>query len=74
MLLRTEDIHPQWFTDNDVFHFCSNTLTEQAIRDVTTTAVQKAKELGLLVSFDVNLRHNLWPEGKVNSQAVNPVS
>jgi len=54
------------FEHASIFHFCSNTLTDQSIFDVTINAIMKAKANGCLVSFDVNLRHNLWKDKKVD--------
>ena len=54
------------FSERDILHFCSNTLTEQNIAETTRAAVQQASQAGALVSFDVNLRHNLWAEGQAN--------
>lgn len=59
-----------WFDDTSILHICSNTLTEPHIAGVTRYAVSTAKELGALVSFDVNLRHNLWAEGSADISTV----
>ncbi|KPQ02804.1 carbohydrate kinase [Marinobacter sp. HL-58] len=45
-----------------IVHFCSNTLTEPAIRETTFSLVRRARAHGCLVSFDVNYRQPLWPE------------
>lgn len=46
--------------DTDIFHFCSNSLTESGIAAVTHALLEKAAAKGALVSFDVNLRLSLW--------------
>lgn len=46
--------------DLDIFHFCSNTLTDQQSYASTLYALQQAKLAKALVSFDLNLRSNLW--------------
>ncbi|MBV1787686.1 carbohydrate kinase [Marinobacterium sp. D7] len=61
LLFRPEEFGSDWFDEPGIFHFCSNTLTEAGIRDTTMAGVAKAHEKGYLVSFDINLRHNLWP-------------
>lgn len=61
LLFRSEEFEDGWFAEPGVFHFCSNTLTEAGIREATLTGVRKAREAGFIVSFDINLRHNLWP-------------
>jgi fructokinase len=54
-----------------VFHFCSNTLTTPDISDTTLFYVQQAKKNDALVSFDVNLRHNLWSSNIADLSLVN---
>lgn len=44
----------------DIFHFCSNTLTNKALSQVTHHALQAANTQRKLISFDVNLRQSLW--------------
>lgn len=43
-----------------IFHYCSNTLTNQAMYDDTLFAIESAKINNVMISFDVNLRHQLW--------------
>jgi len=43
-----------------IFHFCSNTLTGTLMSKNTQYAIEKAKANNLLISFDVNLRQQLW--------------
>lgn len=45
----------------DIFHFCSNTLTDEKCAASTYLAIANAATVGALISFDVNLRLNLWP-------------
>ena len=71
VIFSQEQINPQWFRHQPLFHICSNTLTDPAIADVTFEAVRQARTAGALVSFDVNLRHNLWPERKADKTKVN---
>ena len=71
LLFRTDDFDPEIFSGQGILHICSNSLTEAAIADTTETAVALAREAGWLVSFDVNLRHNLWESGQADRQRVN---
>ncbi|MCL1036814.1 carbohydrate kinase [Shewanella submarina] len=71
MVLKPEQVSPQWFSNQPIVHFCSNTLTTSEIAESTRQFVQLAKHQGCLVSFDVNLRHNLWPAGKADIKRVN---
>lgn len=61
LLFRAKDFRDDWFAEPGLFHFCSNSLTESAIREATAAGVAKARDAGFLVSFDLNLRLNLWP-------------
>lgn len=71
VLFSIDQISEQWFEDEPIFHFCSNTLTENTIEKTTIAAVNKARDNNALVSFDVNLRHNLWPNGKADIKLIN---
>lgn len=73
LLFRAADFHRDTFAGQGILHICSNSLTESAIADTSATAVTLAREAGWLVSFDVNLRHNLWPAGEANRERVNQV-
>ncbi|NQY88670.1 MAG: carbohydrate kinase [Colwellia sp.] len=66
VLFTKEQVSDEWFTHEVIFHFCSNTLTEKGIASSTKYAVSKALSANSIVSFDVNLRHNLWPEAKAD--------
>jgi len=70
MLLTPQDVKDRWFIGASIFHFCSNTLTEPTLAQTTRTAIEKARKQGCVTSFDVNLRHNLWPAGKADIEAV----
>lgn len=43
-----------------IFHFGSVSMTDEPARTATLTAARYAREHGLTVSFDPNLRRNLW--------------
>lgn len=44
-----------------LFHFGSITLIDDPVRNATLHAAQTAREAGLLISYDPNLRLSLWP-------------
>jgi fructokinase len=71
VLFSPEQIDDQWFNEQPLFHFCSNTLTDKQITAATKAAVTKAKANQSIVSFDVNLRHNLWSAGFADITLVN---
>lgn len=71
VLFSPQQVDEQWFIEQPLFHFCSNTLTDEKITQTTQAAVAKAKSHQSIVSFDVNLRHNLWPTGAADINLVN---
>lgn len=71
LLFRASDFDCDTFAGSGILHICSNSLTDPAIADTTATAVARAREAGWLVSFDVNLRHNLWPHGTADRELIN---
>ena len=69
-VFRKEQIDSDWFAGQPIFHFCSNTLTDRAIADVTQHAITLAAAAGATISFDINLRHNLWPDNAADRDQV----
>ena len=60
LLFRPEHFQAECFAQAKFFHVCSNSLTEAPIAAATLEGVRRAHEAGALVSFDINLRPNLW--------------
>ncbi|MEX2962602.1 carbohydrate kinase [Microbulbifer sp. TYP-18] len=71
LLFCPEDFAPGTFVGQGILHVCSNSLTEEAIAATTVAAVSCARRAGWLVSFDANLRHNLWSGGEADRDRVN---
>jgi len=71
VLFSPQQVDESWFVNQPLFHFCSNTLTDKQITATTKAAVAKAKSHQSLVSFDVNLRHNLWSTGVADITLIN---
>ncbi|TAA08998.1 carbohydrate kinase [Pseudoxanthomonas winnipegensis] len=63
LLFRAEHFDADCLARADVFHFCSNSLTDTDCAQATFTGAQRAGQAGAVVSFDLNLRPALWPEG-----------
>lgn len=61
LLFRPEDFRDDCFNAANIFHACSNSLTEEAIAETTLNGMRRARAAGALVSFDLNLRPALWP-------------
>lgn len=58
--LRAEEINPEIISQSKIFHFGSLSFTHPEVRRATKKALEIAKESGCLISFDPNLRENLW--------------
>jgi fructokinase len=63
LLFRPEHFRAQTFHDTAIFHICSNSLTDPGLAAATLEGMQRARDAGALVSFDLNLRPALWPRG-----------
>ncbi len=61
MLYRPEDVDDAYIRRAKVFHFGSISLISEPSRSATLHAVEVAQAAGLLISYDPNLRLNLWP-------------
>ncbi len=71
ILFRESDFDAAWFAEpQGVFHTCSNTLTDSDITKATLAGVSMARAANWIVSIDVNLRSNLWPNKQVDTQRV----
>lgn len=60
MLLREEEVDEELICSSRVFHFGTLSMTHEGVRDATKKALNIARENGLLISFDPNLREPLW--------------
>ena len=58
--LRPEEIQESLFADAKVFHFGTLSLTDEPAASATRRGVELAKEKGLWISVDPNLRKPLW--------------
>lgn len=61
MLLRPEEIRPEFIRSARAFHYGSITLISEPSKSATERAIDLARDAGLLVSYDPNLRKPLWP-------------
>jgi fructokinase len=60
MLLDEADLDQPLIQSGKVFHFGSISLITEPSRSAIFRAIQMAKKVGLMISFDPNLRLNLW--------------
>lgn len=71
VLFTESQIRAEWFANKPITHICSNTLTTPAIAAATKAFIKQASQSGGWISFDVNLRHNLWPNQSADRELVN---
>ena len=60
-MLTAEELDPLYIRQAEVFHFGSISLIAEPSRSATLRAIELAREAGLLISYDPNLRPPLWP-------------
>lgn len=58
--LDVNDLRLDIIENSRVFHFGSVSMTDEPVRSATIYAAQFAREKGLVVSYDPNIRCNLW--------------
>lgn len=59
--LRIEEINPEMYTNTRAFHTSGITLAlSKDCRETAIEMIKRFKENGVLISFDVNFRGNLW--------------
>ena len=60
MMLKKEEIMEDVIRGGKIFHFGTLSSTHPGVREATRHALDVAKDAGLLISFDPNLREPLW--------------
>lgn len=60
MMLSKNDIDPDYVTSARALHFGTLSMTHHDVRQATIKALEIAKDAGMLISFDPNLRPPLW--------------
>ena len=60
MMLTADEIDDSLIKESKVFHFGTLSLTDEPVISATKKAVEIAKENGLIITFDPNLREPLW--------------
>lgn len=60
MNLKEEEVNESLIASSSIFHFGTLSLTDESVKKATQKAVKVAKENGLTITFDPNLREPLW--------------
>ena len=62
MLLGEDDIEADCFSEGDILHFCSVDLIEAPVKYAHKRAIEYIREKRGVISFDPNVRKNLWDD------------
>jgi fructokinase len=60
MMLTEDEIPTELIKNAGIFHFGTLSMTHTGVRNATLKALKTAKDNGVLISFDPNLRPPLW--------------
>ena len=60
MMLSEDEIDEELIRNAEIFHFGSLSMTAEPVKNATIKALKTAKEAGVTISFDPNLREPLW--------------
>ena len=60
IMFRAEELREDAIKNTRLFHFGTLSMTHAGVREATKKALRIAKENGVLISFDPNLRESLW--------------
>lgn len=71
MLYAPENIALQYFDDVFALHFCSVSLGDFPMKQAHKAAIAQAREKGGMISFDPNLRFQLWDDRESLKKTVN---
>ena len=71
MMLTEDEINTTFISQAKIFHFGTLSMTQDSVRAATKKAVKAAKESGVLISFDPNLREPLWSSLELAKEQMN---
>lgn len=60
MMLNESDVKPEIIENSRIFHYGSLSMTNAVCEAATKKAIDIAEKAGCILSFDPNLRENLW--------------
>lgn len=60
MMFTAEEVNEEAICASKIFHFGTLSMTHEGVRKATKKALDIAKNNGVLISFDPNLRESLW--------------
>lgn len=70
MMLTEDEVPEEAIADAKIFHFGTLSMTHEGVRKATKKAISIAKEKGIIISFDPNLRPPLWESMEMAKEQV----
>ncbi|MBN1937316.1 MAG: fructokinase [Anaerolineae bacterium] len=70
MLYRADEVDADYVRGAKILHHGSISLIGEPARGATLRAVEAARDAGVLVSYDPNLRLNLWPDAAAAKEGI----
>ena len=70
LFLSPEQITPELMENGAVLHFCSVDLVDHPVKQAHKRAIEVARERGMLVCFDPNVRLPLWESPEACQKAI----
>ncbi|KAF5184168.1 Fructokinase-2 [Thalictrum thalictroides] len=73
MLLKESELNMDLIKKSKVFHYGSISLISEPCRSAHFAAMKAAKEAGVLLSYDPNVRLPLWPSPEAAREGINSI-
>ncbi|WP_099206051.1 PfkB family carbohydrate kinase [Scatolibacter rhodanostii] len=70
IMLQADEVDENLIRDSRIFHFGSLSCTHEPARSATRFALEKAKEFGVTISYDPNLRLPLWKDAETARETI----
>lgn len=68
--LQESEIKEELFVNKKILHFGSISLISEPARSATLKALNMAKEMGMIISYDPNLRLSLWKDANAAKNTI----
>ncbi|GJR03601.1 probable fructokinase-5 [Tanacetum coccineum] len=73
MLLKESELKLELITKAKIFHYGSISLITEPCRSAHMAAMKAAKQAGVLLSYDPNVRLPLWPSAEAAREGINSI-
>ncbi|GAA0150177.1 carbohydrate kinase [Lithospermum erythrorhizon] len=73
MMLKESDINMDMIKEAKIFHYGSISLITEPVKSAHLAAIKVAKEAGVLISYDPNVRLPLWPSADAAREGIRSI-